>query len=153
EASAQALADMVDRIGETVLARTERVEAINEARDQGRYLEIRGDAGVGKSGVLKHFAELFATEGRVVVLSPGRIHPRGWATMRAVLGFNGTARDLLGDLASDGGAALFIDNLDSINADERRTVNDLIRAASEVSGIVVIATARRNFGVDEPSWL
>ena len=54
EASAQALADMVDCIGGTVLARTERVEAINEARDQGRYLEIRGDAGVGKSGVLKH---------------------------------------------------------------------------------------------------
>ena len=54
EASGQALADMVDCIGGTVLARTERVEAINEARDQGRYLEIRGDAGVGKSGVLKH---------------------------------------------------------------------------------------------------
>ena len=153
EASAQALADMVDRVGGTVLARTARVDAINEARDQGRYLEIRGDAGVGKSGVLKHFAELFATEGQIVVLSPGRIQPRGWAAMRDTLGFNGTARELLGDLASDGGAALFVDNLDSISDEERRTVNDLIRAASDVPGVIVIVTARRNFGVAEPSWL
>jgi hypothetical protein len=153
EASAQALADIVDRVGGTVLARTERVEAINEARDQGRYLEIRGDAGVGKSGILKHFAELFGTEGRIVVLSPGRIQPRGWTAMRASLGFNGTAHDLLSDLAFDGGGALFIDNLDSFSDDERRTVNDLLRAASEVPGIAVFATARRNFGVYEPSWL
>lgn len=153
EESAQALADMVDCIGGTILARTERIRAINEARDLGRYLEIRGDAGVGKSGILKHFAELFATEGRMIVLSPGRIQPRGWAAMRATLGFNGTARDLLGDLASDGGAALFIDNLDSFSDDERRTVNDLLRAASEVPGLTVIVTARRNFGVYEPSWL
>ncbi len=153
EASVQALADMVDQIGGTVIARTARVEAVNEALDQGRYLEVRGDAGVGKSGVLKHFANLFSTEGRIVVLSPGRTQPRGWTTMRGVLGFNGTARDLLGDLASDGGAALFIDNLDSFSDDERRTVNDLLRAASDVPSVVVIATARRNFGVDEPSWL
>jgi hypothetical protein len=153
EASAQALAEMADSIGGTGLARTERVEAINQARDHGRYLEIRGDAGVGKSGILKHFAELFATEGRIVVLSPGRIQPRGWTAMRASFGFNGTARDLLGDLASDGGAALFIDNLDSFSDDERRTVNDLLRAASEVPGITVIVTARRNFGVYEPNWL
>jgi hypothetical protein len=153
EASGQALADMVDCIGGTILARTERVEAINEARDQGRYLEIRGDAGVGKSGVLKHFAGLFATEGRIVVLSPGRVQPRGWTTMRAILGFNGTARDFLCDLASDGGAALFIDNLDSFSDDERKTVNDLLGAASEVPGMTVIVTARRNFGVYEPSWL
>ena len=73
--------------------------------------------------------------------------------MRAILGFSGTARDLLGDLASDGGAALFIDNLDSFGDDERRTVNDLLCAASEVPGMTVIVTARRNFGVDEPSWL
>jgi len=153
EASKQALADMDDRIGATTLARTERVEATNEALDRGRYVEIRGDAGVGKSGVLKHFAELFEAEGRIVVLSPGRTPPRGWMTMRSQLGFNGTARELLGDLASDGGAALFIDNLDSFSDEERRTVNDLLRAASEVPGISVVVTARRNFGVDEPSWL
>ena len=34
--------------------------------------------------------------------------------MRGVLGFGGTARDLLTDLACDGGALLFIDNLDPL---------------------------------------
>jgi hypothetical protein len=153
EASAQALADLNDRIGATSLARTERVEAVNEALDRGRYVEIRGDAGVGKSGVLRHFAELLEAEARIVVLSPGRIAPRGWVALRSQLGFNGTARELLGDLASDGGAVLFIDNLDSFSDDERRTVNDLVRGAAAVPGISVIATARRNFDVDEPSWL
>jgi hypothetical protein len=153
EASSQALADIDDRVGAVTLARTGRVEAVNEALGQGRYVEIRGDAGVGKSCALKHFAELFAAEGRIVVLSPGRTQPRGWTTMRNVLGFNGTARDLLGELASDGGAALFIDNLDSFSDEEQRTVNDLVRAAADVPGISVLATARRNFGVEEPSWL
>ena len=73
--------------------------------------------------------------------------------MRGQLEFNGTARELLSDLASDGGAALFIDNLDSFSDEERRTANDLLRAASKVPGISVVVTARRNFGVIEPSWL
>jgi hypothetical protein len=153
EASTQALADMDDRIGAASLARTERVEAVYDALDHGRYVEIRGDAGVGKSGVLRQFAELLEAEARVVVLSPGRIPPRGWAAMQSQLGFNGTARELLGDLASDGGAALFIDNLDSFSDDERKTVNDLVRAAANLPGISVVATARRNFGVGERSWL
>jgi hypothetical protein len=144
---------MDDRIGAASLARTERVEAVNDALDHGRYVEIRGDAGVGKSGVLRQFAELLEAQARVVVLSPGRIPPRGWAAMRSQLGFNGTARELLGDLASDGGTALFIDNLDSFSDDEQRTVNDLVRAAADLPGISVVATARRNFGVGEPSWL
>ena len=32
--------------------------------------------------------------------------------MRAVLGFDGTAHELLTDLAGDGGAVLFVDNVD-----------------------------------------
>jgi hypothetical protein len=42
--------------------------AVHAALDEGRYVEIRGDAGVGKWGVLKHFAELSGSEARVVVL-------------------------------------------------------------------------------------
>ncbi len=73
--------------------------------------------------------------------------------MRAVLGFDGTARDLLTDLANDGGAILFVDNLDFFNEEERRTVVDLVREATSIPGFAVIVTARRNFGVEEPNWL
>jgi hypothetical protein len=153
EASHNALADISDRVGDVMLTRHERVAAVHAALDSSRYVEIRGDAGVGKSGVLKHFAEQIATEASVVVLSPNRTTSNGWTAMRAVLGFDGTAHDLLTDLAGDGGAVLFVDNAELFNDGERRTVVDLVREAASVPGFVVMVTARRNFGVEEPSWL
>ncbi len=153
EASRNALADISDRVGDVMLMRHDRIAAVHSALDSGRYIEIRGDAGVGKSGVLKHFAEQIATEARLIVLSPSRTTPNGWIAMRAVLGFDGTVRDLLTDLAGDGGAILFVDNLDFFNNEERRTVVDLVREAASIPGLAVIVTARRNFGVEEPSWL
>jgi hypothetical protein len=153
EASRNALADIGDRVGNVTLTRHERVAAVHAALDAGRYVEIRGDAGVGKSSVLKHFAEQIAIESQVVVLTPGRTTPRGWTAMRAVLEFDGTARDLLTDLASNGGAILFVDNLDFFGEEDRRTVVDLVREAADVPGFAVLATARRNFGVEEPNWL
>ncbi len=153
EASRNALADIDDRVGDVMLTRHERVTAVHTVLDSGHYIEIRGDAGVGKSGVLKHFANQIATEARVIVLSPERTTPGGWSAMRAVLRFDGTARELLTDLACDGGAILFVDNLDFFSDEERRTVVDLVREASSVPGVAVVATARRNFAVEEPNWL
>ena len=153
ETARHALADIDDRVGNASLARTERTAAVHAALDEGRYVEIRGDAGVGKSGVLKHFAELFGSQARVIVLSRGRTPPGGWSAMRGQLGFDGTARELLADLTTDGAAALFIDNLDSFDNGERRTVNDLVREAVGIPGLSVVVTARRNFDIDEPSWL
>ncbi len=73
--------------------------------------------------------------------------------MRVELGFDGTARDFLSDLASAGGAVLFIDGLDFFGDDERRTVVDLVREVANIPGFSVIATARREFGTDDPNWL
>ncbi len=153
EASRHALDDIRDQVGGARLTRHELVNAIHAALDVGRYVEIRGDAGVGKSGLLKHFAEQAAVEAPIIVLSPNRTTPRGWTAMRAVIGFDGTARELLTDLAGDGAAILFIDNLDFFKEDERRTVVDLVREVSNVPGFAIISTARRNFGVEESSWL
>ena len=153
EASRNALSDISDRVGDVMLTRHERVAAVHAALDSGRYVEIRGDAGVGKSGVLKHFAEQITSEAAVILLSPNRTIPSGWIAMRTVLGFDGTARELLTDLAGDGGAILFVDNQDLFNDAERRTVVDLVREAATVPGFAVIVTARRNFGVEEPNWL
>lgn len=153
EASRLALADICNRVGNVVLARQERISAVREALDHGRYVEVRGDAGVGKSGVLRQLAEQLNSEGQVIVLSPGRCISRGWQAMRAQLGFDGTARDLLVELANDGGALIFIDNLDFFSDEERFTVVDLVREAAEVPGVSIIATARHGFRDEEPSWL
>lgn len=153
ESSRLALADIDNRVGNVVLARQERVAATREALDRGRYVEIRGDAGVGKSGVLRQIAEAIQVEGRVIVLSPIRCVSGGWTAMRAQLGFDGTLRELLVELANDGGATIFVDNLDSFSTEERLTVVDVVREASTVLGLSVVATARSEFGIDEPSWL
>jgi hypothetical protein len=153
EASRLALADIRNRVGRVVLTRQERVTATREALDSGRYVEVRGDAGVGKSGVLRQMAEAMQAEGQVIVLSPGRCVPRGWPAMRSQLGFDGTLRELLVELANEGGATIFVDNLDSFSAEERLTVVDIVGEASVVAGVAVVATARPEFGIDEPNWL
>lgn len=153
ESSRHALDDIADRVGGAKLTRHELVSAMHSALEVSRYIEIRGDAGVGKSGLLKHFAQQVSAEAPVIVLRPGRTTPRGWTSMRGVIGFDGSARELLVDLAGDGGGILFVDNLDFFEPEERSTVVDLVREASDVPGFAVIATARRKFGVDEPSWL
>jgi hypothetical protein len=153
EASRHALADINDSIGRVKLTRHTHTAAVHASLESGRYVEIRGDSGVGKSGVLKHFAEQIGKEAPIIVLSPKRTVPRGWGAMKGTLGFDGSAHELLADLAADGGAVLFVDNLDFFDEDEKKTVKDLVRETTGVPGFVVIATARRNFGMEEPNWL
>ena len=153
EASRNTLADIGDRVGGAMLTRHERVERRPQALESGRYVEIRGNAGVGKSGVLKHFAQQISAEAAVIALSPARTLPKGWLALRAALGFDGTAHDLLSDLAGSGSAVLFVDGLDFFGAEERLTVIDLVREAATVPGMSVIVTARRDFGIAEPNWL
>lgn len=153
ESSRLALANIDNRVGKVVLARLDRIAAIRESLDRARYVEIRGDAGVGKSGVLRQMAEAIEVEGRIIVLSPIRCASGGWTALRAQLGFDGSLRELLVELANDGGATIFVDNLDSFSKEERLTVVDVVREASTVLGLSVVATARSEFGIDEPSWL
>lgn len=153
ESSREALGDIDDRIAGVVLLRHELVASVHDALDRGHYVEIRGDAGVGKSALLKHFAEQVCAEARIIALSPNRTFAKGWAVMRSVLNFDGTAQELLSDLAANGGGMLCIDSLDFYGGDERLTVVDLVREAAKVPGISVIVTARRDFGVAEPNWL
>ena len=153
EASRHSLEDIGDQVGHISLLRTDLVDATRSALAHGRYVEIRGDAGVGKSGLLKHVALQLATEAPIIVLAPRRTTDGGWTRMASVLGFRGTARDLLVDLASSGGATLFLDGLDFFTENERLTIKDLVSEASNVPGIEVVATARRDFGLEEPNWL
>jgi hypothetical protein len=84
EASRNTLADISDRVGGVMLTRHERVAAVHSALDQGRYVEIRGNAGVGKSGVLKHFAAQLSAEASIIALILAACDRIGGATyMRA----------------------------------------------------------------------
>jgi hypothetical protein len=153
DASRNTLADIGDRIAGVMLTRHERVGAVQKALDEGRYVEIRGNAGVGKSGVLKHFAQQISSEAAVVALSPARTLPKGLLSLLSVIRFDGSSHDLLSDLAGSGSAIVFVDGLDFFGPDERLTVIDLVREAATVPGMSVVVTARRDFGVAEPNWL
>ena len=148
-----ALNDIGDTIGEVNLARRDHLEAVHDAFATTRYVEIQGDPGVGKSGLLKHLGLQQIEQGRAIVLAPGRIKPRGWLNMRAVLGFEGQCRDLLGELVLEGEALLLIDNLDRFSEDDLTTVRDIIREAATVPGLKVLATSRRPLDPDVPRWL
>lgn len=154
ETAVLALKDVSTTVLGVSLPRGTYIDAIRAAiATQSRFIEIRGDAGVGKSGLLKHFALEVARESRVLVLAPGRVTPGGWGAMKAQLNFSGSADAFLRDLASDGGGWLFIDNLDFYADGERQTINDLLLTAANVPGFIVVATARARFGLDQKSWL
>lgn len=154
EASLGALQDISGLVGSVHIDRSAHIASAYASLDTGRYVEIRGASGVGKSAVLKHIAEQISLEARVVVLSPARTLPHGWVSLRSTLGCTVSARDFLSDLAGDGGAVLFIDGVDIFeDEDKKTTVRDLVRAAASVTNFSVVVTARSGFGKDEPSWL
>ncbi|HEV7737860.1 MAG TPA: hypothetical protein VGO47_10880, partial [Chlamydiales bacterium] len=147
-----ALANIKDQIGAFTLTRHGHLAAIRDALGTGRYIEICGEPGVGKSGLLKHYA-LQVGEARALVLSPDCVIEGGWTGMQIALKIEGTAVEFLSDLASQGRNIIFLDNLNFFNESARKTVIDLIRAAATIQSIYVISTARRDFGNEDLSWL
>lgn len=148
-----ALSDIGTAVAGLQLPRSSVTASIDDARDRCRFIDVRGGPGVGKSAVLRHMAERILRESRVIVLDPVRTPDGGWNALAQVLGLAGTARDFLTDLATSGGAVLFIDGMEMFAPGKRRTVNDVLREASQIAGFSVVATARPDFGVDEESWL
>ncbi len=153
EAARLAYNDIDDDVGGVILSRSAHLAGLRASMDSGRYVEVRGDAGVGKSALLRHLSVQLSAEARVVFLSPGRTTAGGWPAMRAQIGFADGAADLLSDLAAAGGGVLFLDNLDRFSPGEQTTVRDLVREASTVPGLFVVASARREFGLETPSFI
>lgn len=154
EAASLAAANLRGSIAGVTLGRSAQLDTLREALDHGRYIEIRGGPGVGKSGLLGLLANQVLTEGRVILLTPERTIPGGWLAFKSALQIETGPEAFLSDLASDGGAILFLDSLDFFDdSDKRATVTDLVRAAASVPAFQVIVTARTDFDKDESNWL
>jgi hypothetical protein len=124
--SRQALSEIGNTIAGVRLSRRQAVEALDQARDQHRLIEIRGGPDVGKSAVPRQLAERVSSEAPVLVLDPISTPEGGWAALSQLLGIPATAREFLSDIAASGGGVLFIDSLEMFtSAARRRTVNDL----------------------------
>lgn len=134
------------------LPRLGAVAAVDEASEAHRLVEVRGDAGVGKSWVLRHFAERVGRQAPIIVLDREATPGGGWLAFANALGIPGSAAEFLTDLAASGGAFLFIDGIDMFDdAARQRTIIELMRAASMIPGFTVITTTR-SAGDLEP-WL
>ena len=152
--SAATLAAIDDRIAGIALDRSSTVEAIAKALDVGRFVEIVGDLGSGKSALLKALAEEERLESRPFVLSPARTPRGGWLSLASQLGFEGSAPEFLVELAASGCTAMCFDGLDRVSDESvRATIIDLIIAAAKVPMMRVVATVGRDFSVDQRHWL
>lgn len=148
------LSDIHDELGTFKLDRSTSIERVEKALDGGqRYVEIRGESGVGKSAILKDLARQVGNQASCIVLDPLRTPAGGWPTMQAQLACPATAEELLIDLASDGATRVFVDSLEFYSPERQATIRDLLRAASKVKSVQVIATARMGLDADTTSWV
>jgi hypothetical protein len=102
EESQRAIAGFDNTVGGITLERESRMDAIREALDQSRYVEIRGDARVGKSGLLHGLAASLETEARFLVFTPNRVIERGWLSLKTTIAYDGDGRDLMNELSLSG---------------------------------------------------
>lgn len=136
------------------LPRLAAIAALDDAAETQRFIVVRGDTGVGKAWVLRHYAERVAASAPVIVLDREATPPGGWLYLANALGIPGSADAFLTDLAASGGAYLFIDGIDMVDDKGRqRTISELLRAAHAIPGFTVIATARRTGASDAIPWL
>jgi ABC-type glutathione transport system ATPase component len=81
EKAQHALQDLRYRVGRATLSRREWMEKVNTALDGGRYVEVLGAPGVGKSGIMRALAVQTAASSKIIFLSPQRTTPRGWSAL------------------------------------------------------------------------
>lgn len=154
ELAQNTLAHIGTSVAGVTLPRLAAVAALDDAVETQRFIVVRGDTGVGKSWVLRHYAERVAARAPIMALDHEATPAGGWLPLANALGIPGSADAFLTDLAASGGAFLFIDGIDMVDdAGRQRTISELLRAAAAIPGFKVIATARGAGASDAIVWL
>lgn len=155
--SRRAAADIKDSIQGLKLHRAEAYERVKDALVEGRFIQIDGEPGCGKSALLKRFVEESATIGPVFLLKDSRIHPRGWSNYASTVGISDDIATLLREFARAGDSILFIDGIDKISDPSAQlTVNDILRAiiaTPDLSVWRVLVTIREQNLKHLETWL
>jgi hypothetical protein len=155
--SQRALDDIKSHIHGLKLHRTEAYDQVRVALSEGRFVQIDGEPGTGKSALLKEIAEECARTGPVFVLKDSRIHPRGWPAHAHVLGVSDHLTALLREFACAGDPILFIDGIDKVTDPATQvTVNDILKAianSESLSAWHVLVTVREQNLKHLETWL
>jgi hypothetical protein len=149
EAAKRALDDINIQVGGVKLPRSELIDQAYARLEGSRILHITGSPGVGKSAIMKQLAQRLQPEGRIIVLSNGRIISGGWQTMAHTIGCQVSQEELFNELGCGGGATLFVDNIDQIDAPgEWATVVDLLTGVARIPGWRAVVTG----GAGSEDW-
>lgn len=158
EMSRFALSDINSEVADCQLVRSDRrqelASAIDEAEAGAGVVEITGPGGAGKSALLKTIADVRGAACRIMVLAPDRTPSGGWAALRNGFDIDATADEFFEDLSCDGGGLICIDGLDRFRDEgQRKTVLDVMRAASSVKGMTILFSARSDWQREVVVWL
>ena len=129
------------------LLRPEYWAKLKQFSDNHQNVRLKGEAGSGKSSLLKRYVESFV--GSTLVINERRISGKSWTEVIANLGASISAEETIDTLAASGSCMLAIDGADRLLLDHRRdVVLDLFRAigASPLKERWSIITSGRDFG-------
>lgn len=125
--SQRALAAIRPDIQGLRLRRNGPYDKILEEIENGRFIQIDGEPGSGKSALLRQVVEEYRQIGGVFLLKDSRIASGGWAAHASRLGVSDNLVDLLAEFGGACAPVLFIDGIDKISEPGVRvTVNDIV---------------------------
>ena len=135
EALSQRTLSSIDHsVGGVVLDRTAASTDLLNRMERGGVIVLVGDAGVGKSALLRTAALARAPEGSVVALSLVRLEQIvGWEGLASRLQLDSTLDQLILSMSGTARPCLLIDGVDRIEAQgERAAVNDVLRVITRL---------------------
>jgi hypothetical protein len=140
-----------------VVPRNGVLDRINDIDDGRRFIQLAGEAGSGKSAVLRAMAEEHTRNGFALVLTDKRLTGPGWPALATHLRLE-TDRlvDLLLELAPLEKPTLFVDGIDRLGEAARQTVSDITTAILDdprLSSWRIVASTRSSHLEDLRIWL
>jgi hypothetical protein len=140
-----------------VIPRNSILDKINHIDDGKRFIQLAGEAGSGKSAVLRALAEEHTRNGFALVLTDKRLVGPGWPSLATHLRLE-TERlaDLLFELATLGKPTLFIDGIDRLGNEARETISDIVTTLLDDPRLAdwrVVASTRSSHLEDLRIWL
>ncbi|MDX8530095.1 hypothetical protein RFM41_12150 [Mesorhizobium sp. VK25A] len=123
------LRDIDDDVRGTRLDRTTLQHELERLLGAGRFVQVRGLPGSGKSVLLRRRIEQELRRGPVLFLESDRLEARSWPAFTTAMGLSTTSiTDLLVEIAATGSATLYVDGIDRVEKQHQGVIIDVVRA-------------------------
>lgn len=150
EVSARAIDDIKTDIGGVHLTRRKLFEKLDGYLDTDHFIEVVGEAGSGKSALLKELATRKAEEGPILFLKASRLPNdiAGWEGLASLWRLDIPLEELIAELSCVDTPCLFIDGIERVSqAGAWLAINDILKAIHRSSASTrwkILISARTN---------